>query len=173
MAYAPPCCTASRICIGISNNRVYLIVDDTFYPPIPGLTIPAARNVYGLARFGCRGIKTSIRSLTNRWSEDRLADGTMAGMRTNPLAHMLFLAERKTRTCPHYHAHKRTEETRDAFGSIMKNDADVNLPADILRVIGMIRLAGEPCTNQSCSVPQKVRDEIGRIIQEANGQAPQ
>ena len=165
LPYTVPCGTTSRLCIGIAYNKIYFVLDNVFYPPLPDFSIPDGCDIHGLVRFGCGGIKLTSRSLTNRWSLERHLDGTLKETKSNPVAHSLYLAELRTKVCPHYHAHRRAKEARPHLMDMKKDSEDYRaLPEEARELIDRVHLACIECVADACPAPKYLRDKIQAII---------
>lgn len=169
LPYTIPFGTSSRLYIGIAYNKIYFIVDNVFYPPIPNLTIPDDCDIYGLVRLGCGGIKLTTRSLTNCWRLERDENGVLKDTKTNPIAHTLYLAELRTKVCPHYHAHRRSRVARPQLSDSIKGGVDyLALPEEARDLIDRVHLANITCTEGDCPASKYLRNTINSIINNAS-----
>lgn len=164
--YARPASSGSTVSVCVAYNRVYFIVDGYFSPPVPNLIIPRGVKIHALAHFGSSGIKLVHRCLTNSWTLNRLADGTLMDVEHNPLAHSLYLAELRLKVCPHYHAKRKSREARPDL-SLVKLPA--HLPDHIQDRINFINLAAEDCLLENCTAAREVNNRIQRIIRPQTG----
>jgi hypothetical protein len=158
--------TSSRIAIGIAYDRVYFIVDSVFYPPISGFYLPNRAQIHGLVRFGCLGIKITMRHLASKWSLARNSDGSLIYAQTNPLAHAIYLSELRTKVCPHYHAHRRPHTCRpklDKFKNMEQTELAALLGKQIAQNIRLCHLANQECASESCLAPHEIRAVITGI----------
>jgi hypothetical protein len=162
--YVAPSGSTSKICIGIAHRKVFFIVDNTFYPPIPDFMLPSGCNLHAVARLGCLGIKLTMRALARKWTEERSSDGLLLLANHNPIAHALHLSKLRTKVCPHYHAHRRPDDCRPSLVSYDVGAAKYDgLPSDMQNLIRFIQLANIPCAIEECQAPGIIRSIIKAI----------
>lgn len=167
MPYAPPVSSGSKIAMCVAFDRVYFIIDSVFYPPIPNLVIPRGRKIHPLIRFTSLGTRVSQRCLTKRWTLERNNDGTLSDSQYNPLGHLLYLAELRSKVCPHYHAQRKAPGTRPTVNHILQSNEFNLLPESIQERLKLIHLAFEPCAADDCKAAHILKSLITRIINES------
>jgi hypothetical protein len=175
LPYVFPSGTGARVRIGIAYRFVYFVVDGIFYPPLPDpertdggyFMLPENADIHGLVRLGCGGIKLTTRSLTNRWSLEKYDNGTLRDAKSNPLAYMLYLAELRTKVCPHYHAQRR-----DLIVPCRPKLPDLPLNGDLFRqlspehqeLVERIHISSSTCAVDACTCPSYVQSIIKQTI---------
>ena len=169
--YAPPVGTGAKVAICVAYDRVFLIIDSVFYPPIPNLVIPRGVKIHALLRFEAPGTKISQRCLTDTWRVVRNLDGALSDTAYNPLAHLMYLAELRTKVCPHYHVNRKPAETHPQLAKLLASEAFKALPDALKQRIDLIDLATRPCGADDCHAPQILNDLINRIISESRAAA--
>jgi hypothetical protein len=168
-----PFASGSKVVICVAYDRVYLIVDSVIYPPVPGLVLPKSAQVHGLFRFGCLGVKITMRHLSSTWNQNRNHDGSLVHATTNPIAHALYLAELRTKVCPHYHAQRLRQESlpnlshifplSEAAGGSLEADWTPVIGSSMVEKIALIQLASEECKSEQCRAPAVLRAKIAEI----------
>jgi hypothetical protein len=171
--YTAPFASGSKIVICVAYDRVYFIVDSVFYPPVPGLVLPKSAQVHGLFRFGCLGIKISMRHMSSTWNQNRNHDGSLVHAVTNPVAHAIYLAELRTKVCPHYHAQRLRLELQpnldhifplsEGVGGSLETDWTPVLGSGMIEKIALVQMGREECQSEHCRAPAVVRAKIARI----------
>lgn len=162
--YVFPSGSTTKICIGVAYRKVFFVVDNTFYPPIPDLTLPTGCNIHAVAHLGCLGIKLTMRALARKWTTERSSDGSLLLANHNPLAHALYLSELRTKVCPHYHAHRRPAECRPSLAKYGVGTGKYEqLPSNMQDLIRLIHLANEQCVVEECQAPNVIRNIIKAI----------
>ncbi|WP_133135437.1 hypothetical protein [Legionella rowbothamii] len=161
--YTKPAHSGSKVSFGITGTKVYCIVDGTFYPPIRGFELPEGADIHPLIRIGCPGVKLIPRVMGSLWNLDRHPDRSFKNAPSNPVAYNLYLAELRTKVCPHYHIHKHATGI-DGFTELLSSPQLIaKQEPGILLDLLMTLLARHECLAQNCAVPEILQKLISDL----------
>lgn len=163
--YTSPIHSGDPVWMGISGREVYFVINGNFYPPIPNIMLPLGADIYPLVHFGSNGIKIRTTALTAQWTMLRDAQGVLVEVPVNPLAHQFYLADLRSKVCPHYHAqHNRQLHTPLLDELLQEPLLLVQLPIKALETLLFTLLAHKTCGGDLCFVPGVFNSAMNYIV---------